>query len=166
MSDTNDNTAAAVAEDDLLDNEENEEHEEAVESTRPVKITYTPLDEGDPSITLCHGVRFKANLPVLVSPETHGTLIELAKKNPWYEVEGHPKAQRGTGKRVPKTSEEYRFYATQWFRQARSPAEFVARWKAEQGLRDSVGFGEDDQVWLDSIADPILHELEKASKED
>lgn len=131
----------------------------------PLKVTYTPLDDGDPSVTLCHGVRFKANVATPVNPATHGVLLELAKKNPWFEVEGHPKAERGSGKRIPKTPEEYRFYATQWFQLARSPAEFVARWKSEQGLRDSVGFGEDDQVWLDSIADPILHELEKATRD-
>jgi hypothetical protein len=121
-------------------------------------VVYTPLDDGDPHVTSCRGVRFKANI---AQPVRDPVLIDLLKANPWFEVEGFEKATRPDGRGMPTTPEQYRRHSTQWFPLAQSYDEFQLRWRAEEKLREKCGVGEDDLAWLETIADPILFELKK-----
>lgn len=131
-----------------------------IEITGMHNVTYFP-DEHDPSVTICHGVRFRANVPTLVSNEV---LLKLLVKNPWFQVEGYERARRGAPKGTPKTPEDYCAYAIKWFlraKEGKNANEFKLRWQSEQALRDACGVGEDDLERLSTIGDPILAELEK-----
>lgn len=128
-----------------------------VKPAGPVNVTYHAGD-GDPAEVMWNFVRFKANVPTKV---TNPTMIELAKGNPTFEVEGHPRAQKAPRDAVPKTSGEYRAYAVRWFKRAKTGAEFDQRWENEADLREKVGVGHDDLEWLSSIGDPIRAELKK-----
>lgn len=55
------------------------------------KVTYRPLDIGDPHTTVWDGTVFEANVPKVIKSEF---IIGRAKTNPWFEVEGHPRAKR------------------------------------------------------------------------
>ena len=66
---------------------------EAKEDGKTVNITYAPMDAGDPHTVKFLGHTFEANKPKAVDTR-HAKLIELAKGNPWFEVEGFKKAQR------------------------------------------------------------------------
>lgn len=94
-----------------------------------VNVTYRPLDErGDPAATLWNGVKFLANVPVPLHPDRHFVLvprekhvigpagqaiakpydekismIDLAKTNPSFEVEGFPRAKHIRPPIDPKT---------------------------------------------------------------
>jgi len=68
-----------------------EETHEPEPHAKGTKVTWRPLDNGDPVHIDWDGVKFEANVPRLV---TRKDLVELAKLNPWFEVEGHPRAKR------------------------------------------------------------------------
>lgn len=145
------------------------------------KVTYLPQD-GDPAETTFHGVNLKANVAVETSNEK---LIAMASSNPWFKVEGaadKPKAAEpakggkptpenkptvvipkgNTGE--PKTAEEYRAYAVEWFKTVRTIEEMETRWKAEEGLRNSIGVGTDDYDYLATLYNPKADALRKAAK--
>jgi hypothetical protein len=94
-------------------------------ASRGVKVTYIPLNDHDPHTMLWNGVKFHARVPVVLDPSRHfviaplpkehvlpdGTvqtrhsdgkvsMIELAKANPSFQVEGFPRAKVKTSKRV------------------------------------------------------------------
>jgi hypothetical protein len=77
--------------------EDEPEHEVEVEKPKGTMVTYRPLDPGDPVTTVwagesdAAGVTFEANVPKRV---TRKDIIASAKTNPWFEVEGHPRAKR------------------------------------------------------------------------
>lgn len=124
----------------------------------PTHLTYVPGPE-DPSQVVWNNHRFRANVPLLVmNPQ----MIELAKGNPHFEVEGHVKAPIERRAITPTTSEKYRAHAVKWFREAKTATEFQERWVAEASMREQAGVGDDDVTWLSSIGDPILAELMKA----
>jgi hypothetical protein len=58
---------------------------------KEVKVTYHPLENGDPVEINWDGETFKAGEAKAVKRRD---LIAMAKNNPWFEVEGHPRAQR------------------------------------------------------------------------
>lgn len=85
---------------------------------KTVKVTYRPIHATDPNSVKWNGVRFHANEPVALDPKRHviivplkqempqadGTvqtrtkdtevsMVELAKANPSFEVEGFPRAK-------------------------------------------------------------------------
>jgi hypothetical protein len=94
-------------------------------AARGTKVTYIPLNPTDPNVTVWNGVKFFANVPVTLDPARHfviaplpkehvlpdGTvqtrhsdgkvsMIDLAKSNPSFQVEGFPRAKVKTSKRV------------------------------------------------------------------
>lgn len=122
-------------------------------------VTYVPGD-GDPAETTWNGHKFQANVP---RPVSNPTMVELAKGNMCFEVEGHDK-KAAPPPGAPKTPEEYKAYAVGWFKKAKSAADFQERWEDEAPLREKAGVGTDDVEWLQSIGDPILAELKKADE--
>jgi len=92
---------------------------------RGVNVTYIPLNDHDPHTMVWNGVKFHARVPVILDPSKHfvvaplpkehilpdGTvqtrhsegkvsMIELAKANPSFQVEGFPRAKVKTSKRI------------------------------------------------------------------
>lgn len=51
-------------------------------------LVYTPLDNGDPPWVTWNGVTFKANVPKELRHASHGEMIELARGNPHFSVDG------------------------------------------------------------------------------
>lgn len=136
---------------------------------KTLMVTYKP-QPGDPVDTIWNGHKFTANVPrpVTVVNDANGvanphSMIELAKNNKWFEVEGHDKKALPTPGE-PKTPEEYKAYAVAWFKMARNAADFEARWDDEEEMRDRAGVGTDDVDWLRSIGNPLLAELKKADE--
>lgn len=86
---------------------EDEKHEKR-EAAKPepegkgktVKVTYHP-EQGDPINTEWHGIKFVGNVPKDV-PVAKRDLIEAAKSNPWFSVEGSPRAPKilPTGEKI------------------------------------------------------------------
>lgn len=60
------------------------------------KITYIPLDPGDPSTTVWNGLVFKANVPNEIDGSHYfdAEMIERARGNPWFSVDGDPPYKR------------------------------------------------------------------------
>lgn len=134
---------------------------------KTLMVTYKP-GPSDPTETVWNGHKFSANVPRPVTvvtddkgvPNPH-SMIELAKGNPWFEVEGHDKkALPDPGE--PKTPEAYKAYAVNWFKTARTATDFESRWDDEEGMRERAGVGSDDIEWLNSLSVPRLAELKKA----
>lgn len=92
-----------------------------------VAVTYRPINPTDPNVVRWNGIKFEANVPVQLDPnnpahkienhlatEVEGpegetrlkyrktlvSMIELAKFNPSFEVEGFPRAKQKKSKRV------------------------------------------------------------------
>lgn len=135
-----------------------------------VMVTYVP-QPGDPAETMWNGHRFVANVP---RPVKHVAMIEQAKSNPWFEVEGHDKSG-DADPGMPKDSDGYRRHAVDWFKatdwyskrddQGRpmpNSKEFEDRWESEEKLREACGVGGDDLEYLDKLYTPRLAELKKA----
>lgn len=121
-----------------------------------INITYVPGD-GDPAEVTWNGHKFQANVP---RPVANPTMIEQAKGNLCFTVEGHDK-KAGPDPSEPKTPEAYKAYAVDWFKKATSAADFESRWDDEEDMRERAGVGSDDIDWLESIARPRLAELKK-----
>lgn len=135
-------------------------------SSGPVRVTYTPLDEGDPVVVTWNGIKFQANVPIELSPsqtvlqtiilkdedpdgiirskpvDKKVSMIELAKLNPHFRVEGFTQAKR-TDPSSPRTPEEYKAYAVRWINTSTQHNEMDRRWTAERGMREALGCGED-----------------------
>lgn len=133
----------------------------AAPKVEPVNITYLPR-EGDPAKTEWNGHVFHANVPV---PVRHPGMIEQAKGNPWFRVEGEAKGSVASSGE-PETAEDYRAYAVLWLKDVRSYAEMVRRWDAEQPMREACGVGTDDYDYLESVFGPKRAELKRASEAD
>jgi hypothetical protein len=93
-------------------------------AAKGVKVIYRPLSPLDPNVTKWNGVVFYANVPVVLDPAKHFVLtpyhdviqidginksfererkvsmIELAKGNPSFQVEGHERAKVHASKRI------------------------------------------------------------------
>lgn len=130
------------------------------------KITYAPVSESAPYETIWNKHRFKANIPVVVHDVSGGNtaaqMIESAKGNPDFMVEGFPRAVARS--LDPETPEQYRSYAVGWIRITNSSAELRRRWNGEKDLRDECGVGIDDEEYLASIYNPRLATLKDAEK--
>jgi len=76
-------------------------------------------------------------------------MVELAKNNPAFSVNGETPAKRkmGTAK-VPTDSDEYRGYCIAWVAASTNQLEMDARWNAEQDLRDKCGCDDRDIGYL------------------
>jgi hypothetical protein len=121
-------------------------------------ITYTPIHPGDPADTLWNRHRFRANIPVAPQDVKGGLsaieMVELAKSNPWFAVEGEEQA-RATPI-VPETPEQYRSYAVAWIRLSTSTKEMSSRWRSEDDMRVQCGVGDDDIEYIQGIYRPRL----------
>lgn len=159
------------------------------------KVTYVPQDRADPAVMPWNGIEFPANVPVELDPKNraHGymqptrktivdpvtgremfeykevwvSMIEIAKNNPSFHVEGEaPAAARKPGRpRIPRTSEDYRSHAQAWISAATSETttyeELEERWTLETDLRQRCGCGEDDIAYLRPFFEAKHHELKK-----
>lgn len=136
---------------------------------KTLMVTYKP-GPGDPAETVWKGHKFAANTPrpvaVVLGADGNAdphSMIELAKGNPFFEVEGHDKKDlRAAGE--PKTPEAYKAYAVDWFKKAKSADDFETRWDSEEEMRERAGVGTDDLEWLASLSEPRLAELKKADE--
>jgi hypothetical protein len=144
------------------------EAEEKPAPARLPKVTYCPEGDGAPHETIWNRHRFRANIPISVRDVPQGLtaaqMIEVAKNNPHFSVEGFPKA-KSVGA-IPDSPERYRSYAVGWIRIANSSDEMNKRWKDEAELREECGVGSDDVEYLQTIFQPrqaILKESEKLS---
>jgi hypothetical protein len=155
------------------------------------KVTYVPQDRADPSTSIWNEIKFPANVPVELDPknrlhgypvptrktivdpatgremfeykETWVSMIELAKTNPSFQVEGEaPAAIRKPGRpRVPRTSEDYRSHAQAWIAAADNHEELEERWTEEEALRERCEVGDDDLSYLRPFFEAKHHELKK-----
>ena len=116
-------------------------------------ITYTPIHPGDPADTLWNRHRFRANVPVRVKDVPQGLtavqMVEAAKGNPWFKVEGEEQAT--TTPITPETPEQYRSFAIGWIRTATNSREMAARWKAEDGLRIDCGVSDQELIDIQAV---------------
>lgn len=153
------------------------------------KVTYVPQDPSDPAMMIWNGVKFPANVPVDLDPKLHGykvplpkvthdpvtgrrmtehietwvPMVETAKTNPSFRVEGEaPAVARKPGRpRVPRTSEDYRSHAQAWIAAANDHEELEERWTTEEPLRERCEVGEDDLSYLRPFFEAKHHELKK-----
>lgn len=169
--------------------------QQAAAPKRVFKVTYRPGPQ-DMAKTVWNGVTFLANQTVPLSLDnkrhfvendipkqhvaedgsyttrTHKSLvsmIELAKLNPHFEVEGFPRFIPPIAEgHKPKTSEEYRSWAQAWFAAAgtdmseeHGPREMLTRWQDEGPLRERIGVGEDDVSFLKQFFDMKVEQLKR-----
>lgn len=152
------------------------------------RVTYIPRDPTDPHMNIWNGIKFPANIPVELDPnnrahgypvplpktivdpvtgremkefkETWVSMIELAKTNATFQVEGEVPAARKPGRpRTPRTSEDYRAHAQVWITSSEDPDEMVERWGDEEPLREKCGVGDDDVSYLRPLFDSKLRQL-------
>jgi hypothetical protein len=138
-----------------------------------VKVTYTPLESGDPHTTTIAGISFRANVPVTIaadrtvaqlirrdketadgevrtqSVEGKVKVIELLKGNPWFRVEGFEQPKRKAGvARTPISSADYKGYALRWIAASDSVAELEKRWEDEDGMRIQCAVSDDEAATI------------------
>jgi len=153
------------------------------------KVTYTPHDPTDPHMNIWNGIKFPANVPIELDPknrahgysvplptkktdpvtgremleykETWVSMIELAKTNPSFQVEGEaPALARKPGRpRTPRTSEDYRSHAQAWISASDDFEEMIQRWEDEEPLRERCEVGDDDKSYLRPFFDAKVHQL-------
>lgn len=130
------------------------------------RLIYTPQDEGDPAVTVWNRHRFMANVPTEIRDIRNGLsaqeMIERAKGNKSFQIEGVEKVVKAVA--VPNTSEQYRAYAANWIRDAKSSTQLVSRWDSEKELREDCGCGTDDNEFCAGLFNPRKAALEKAEK--
>jgi hypothetical protein len=116
-------------------------------------IMYTPIHPGDPAATLWNRHRFMANVAVKVRDVPQGLtakeMIEAARNNPWFKVEGEEQAS--TAPIIPETPEQYRSFAIGWIRTATTSREMAARWKSEEGLRIDCGVSDTEITDIQAV---------------
>jgi hypothetical protein len=144
----------------------NAERAARAEQNEIPSITYTPIHPGDPADTLWNRHRFRANVPVTPVDVKGGLtaleMVEAAKGNPWFQVEGEEQAQ--TTPTIPETPEQYRMHAIAWIRTATDSRDMASRWRSEEELRVECGVGDDDVEYIQSIYKPRLAILKDAEK--
>ena len=60
-----------------------------------INVTYRTRLEGDPTETKWHKVEFRHGVAVPLDPAEHAHIIEAARLNPWFTVEGEDPANHG-----------------------------------------------------------------------
>lgn len=138
--------------------------ERAANAAALPKITYVPINPGDPSDTLWNRHRFRANVPTAVQDVKGGLtadeMIELAKGNPHFIVDGFEQAE-GTPA-IPETPEQYKQYAVGWIRTSNISVEMMRKWRSEDDLRVQCGVGDDDLDYIQTIYKARLSVLKEA----
>jgi hypothetical protein len=140
-------------------------------SKTTAQVTYHPGD-GDPPRVTWGGLEFKAYVPVAV-PLTHAiavpmrkqhvladgtvqsrnietkvSLVELARGNPAFSVDGARAERKVATASVPTTNDEYRGYCIAWIAASTDAAVMDKRWDAEAELREQCGVEEKDLAYL------------------
>lgn len=124
-----------------------------------VEVTYTPGREDPVSVTW-NKIVFEANKPRMVNDPR---IVERAKRNPWFKVEGEKQADKGydPATDTPVNSTQYRAYAITWLKTVKSSSELTTRWSKEEELRATCDVGTDDLDYIARHYDPRLEELRK-----
>ena len=135
------------------------------------KVTYTPLEDGDRLNTEVAGFKFVANIPIEIPdsatidnvevvhtvndeglPRTHTRnvktkVLDMLRKNPYFQVEGAPAVKKRGRPPIPKNADEYKAHAQAWIAESGSTAELEAHWERELELRERLGVSdESDEV--------------------
>jgi len=157
-------------------------------SNQPVDdITYIP-GEGDPAKVKWNGLEFKAHIPIKVSRshtvlvplpvevtapdgsrltrhvEKRVPMVELAKNNPSFSVNGETPIARKMGtQRVPTNSDEDRGYCIAWIAASTAASAMNARWEAEAELRAKCGCDDRDIAYLMPFFHARLEETKAAA---
>jgi hypothetical protein len=146
----------------------------AAKATRPkttADVIYHP-DDGDPVRVKWGGLEFKAYVAVRV-PLTHSisvplkkehvladgtvqtrnietkvSLVELARGNPSFSVDGVRASKKIAAERVPTDSDEYRSYCISWIASSTDAHTMDVRWDAEDALREQCGVDGRDIAYL------------------
>jgi hypothetical protein len=137
------------------------------------QVTYLP-QPGDPASVEWGGKKFHANTPQTLKAHAEGNpperaahdLIEKARKNKYFKV-GNFNAKKDSVEvdeqpSLPRTPEQYRAWAVQWFQKVGSVEELDRRWQGEEKLRQDCGVGTDDLDYLRDLYEPRRYELRKA----
>ena len=144
----------------------------ALDPNATAKITYLP-GEGDPVKTVWNGIEFRANIPVAVplnktilvplrkewidnngdlkskAVETRISMVEMAKTNACFSVDGAPPPERKHGAhRLPTDADQYRGYALGWIRETNTLRQLTQRWDGEAALREKCGLDQKDENYL------------------
>ena len=155
-------------------------------------VTYVPQENGDPIFTVFAGLEFRAGEPVevpatatieqlIVEKTLHAAsgemrskgvekrtpILDMVKANPYFRVEGHePPPRKPAGRpRMPRTAEEYKGFAMEWFARMEDHRKLAQRWEAEEELRTGLGVHDDSEIvsYLRPFFDARFHELKKAA---
>ena len=125
------------------------------------QVTYLPGAEDPPQVKFAGHV-FNANLPKTVQMKT--SWFDMVRGNRFFKV-GHfdPKTDAVPAQEItdPKTADEYKAYAVEWFKKVDSLHEFDERWTAEEAMRQRCEVGAEDLDYLGSLARPRRGELKK-----
>jgi len=159
------------------------------------RVTYVPQENGDPIITTFAGLEFRAGEPrevseketveqLIVEKHLHAAsgemrskavekrvpILDMIKANPYFRIEGveppPSMAQRKAGRpRVPRTADEYKGFAMEWFSRAENHTALAQRWDAEKDLREKLGVHDDGEIvgYLRPFFDARFFELKKAA---
>ncbi len=125
------------------------------------QVTYVPRHEGDPAKVTWRGLVFHGNVPKTITDASH---IEAARANRFFKVGAFDPATDGAPVEAttqPKTPEQYRAHAVEWFKRATSVDELDTKWAQEETLRMACGVGADDIDYLIGLFTPKRAELRK-----
>jgi hypothetical protein len=126
------------------------------------QVTYRP-DEHDPVQVVLAGHTFHANLPLTLSMKA--SWFERLRNNRFFKVGPFdPKTDAVKVKPAvpsPKTPEQYRAHAVEWFKTVPSVEALDTRWAQEEILRLACGVGADDLDYLATLFRPKRAELRK-----
>lgn len=167
-----------------------EPHEESVTPKKrdnASSVVYSPND-GDPIRTSCHGVEFRANVPVIIphdrmcsvmitkktigpegeerskGHETKISLVELLKTNQNFIVDGVELERRQGSAKLPTDPDQYRGYALGWIRATNTLKQLHNRWDGEEALRDKCGLENGDLNYLRPFLDAKREQLGEATE--
>ncbi len=143
----------------------------SMDSKTTAEVTYIP-DDGDPNKVTWAGMEFRANVPVSVplnktisipmrkehyladgtlqsrGVETKVSIVDLAKGNPSFSVDGNRSERKVASARLPADADQYRGYALRWIRESTSLAQLNERWAGEEELRSRCGCEKKDENYL------------------
>ena len=145
--------------------------EAAQAKIKTYKVVYIP-DQFDPVETTVAGVRFRANVPIPLSRaqttmvlltekfetkdgtvqsravEKRVPVVELLRRNPFFEIDGVRHERVRPNSKLPDTPEGYRGYAISWISQAKNGSGIRTRWDAEEAFRTRCGVESDDIAYI------------------
>jgi hypothetical protein len=80
--------------------------------------------------------------------ETKVSLVELARGNPAFSVDGARAERKVATASVPTSNDDYRGYCIAWIADSTDAAVMDKRWEAEAELREQCGVEEKDLAYL------------------